>query len=388
VVLVLPSVKAGLIADDYHHKILMTGGDKRARILDSPSDMFRFFDGDVERLSQLVDYGLIPWWTYLSEDFKGAFWRPLPSATHWFDYVLWPNIPELMHVHSILWYALLVLLTGLMYRRFMGAGWVAGLAVMLFAIDDAHGMPAGFLCNRNALMATVFGILAIRVHDLWRKEKRWAGLVVGPLFFAASLLSAEFGISTCAYIAAYALFIDKGKWQRRAMSLAPYVVVVIVWRLLWTHLGYGISEVGGYIDPAREPLRYMSESVDRVVFLLLGQWAAPPSDLAMIMTPNISNKVWWAGFGLLVTLLLLLIGLLRRDKVARFVYGDRGDGISCAVFCSCRGVLQVSAKEYYMAGRIDIDVGYVSILPCDSFPGASSIAVEVSDGNPAVLGSS
>ena len=34
--LVLPSIKAGLIADDYHHKILMTGGDERVRAMDSP----------------------------------------------------------------------------------------------------------------------------------------------------------------------------------------------------------------------------------------------------------------------------------------------------------------------------------------------------------------
>jgi hypothetical protein len=318
VVLVLPSLKAGLVADDYHHKILMTGGDERARILDSPLDMFRFFGGDVDRLAESVDYGLTPWWTYVSEELRAAFWRPLASASHWLDYVLWPNSPPLMHLHSILWFALLVLLTGLMYRRFLGIGWVAGLAVLLFAIDDAHGMPAGFLCNRNALMATVFGILAILVHDRWRKEKWRIGLVLGPVLLTASLLCAEFGISTLAYIAAYALFVDQGKWQRRVMSLAPYVAVVIVWRLLWTHLGYGVSGIGGYIDPVREPLRYMSEAVNRIVFLLLGQWAAPPSDLAMIMTPNISSKVWWAGFGFIVALLLLLIRLLRRDKTARF----------------------------------------------------------------------
>ncbi len=318
VVLVLPSLKVGLVADDYHHKILMTGGDERARMLDSPLDMFRFFGGNVEQLAQFVDYGLMPWWTYVSDDLMAAFWRPLASASHWLDYVLWPNSPEMMHVHSILWYALLVFVTGLIYRRFMGIGWVAGLAILLFAIDDAHGMPAGFLCNRNALMATVFGILAILVHDKWRKEKCKFAPFFGPTLLAISLLCAEFGISTCAYIAAYALFIDKGKWQKRIMSLAPYAVVVIVWRLVWTYLGYGASGIGGYIDPVSEPFRFMSEALDRVVFLLLGQWALPPSDLSMMITTVIANKIWWAGLGFVLMLLLLLIGLLRRDKIARF----------------------------------------------------------------------
>ena len=49
-----------------------------------------------------------------------------------------------------------------LYRRLMGATAAAGLAALFYAIDDAHGPPVAFLANRNAMMATLFGVLAVQ----------------------------------------------------------------------------------------------------------------------------------------------------------------------------------------------------------------------------------
>jgi len=43
IILTLPSLKTGLVVDDYHHKLLMDGSDSPIKLLDSPIDMFRFF---------------------------------------------------------------------------------------------------------------------------------------------------------------------------------------------------------------------------------------------------------------------------------------------------------------------------------------------------------
>jgi hypothetical protein len=167
VILALPSLNAGLFVDDYHHKLLMDGSDSPIRLLKSPLDMFCFFDGDPQRTAELIDYGF-PWWTY--KGIKGAFWRPLASITHWLDYILWPDTPALMHAQNILWYGALIIAVTFLYRRFITATWVVSLAALLYAIDDAHGMPVGFIANRNAVMATFFGILTIIAHDKWRRE--------------------------------------------------------------------------------------------------------------------------------------------------------------------------------------------------------------------------
>jgi hypothetical protein len=270
--------------------------------------MFRFFDGDPKHISQLKDYGFLTWWTY--EKIKGAFWRPLASITHWLDYIIWPNSPALMHLHSLLWYGALVMAAAFLYRRFATTALVAGLAALLYAIDDAHSMLAGFISNRNALMTTFFGVLAIIAHDKWRRDNWLAGMALGPLLLTASLLSAEAGISTCAYLAAYMLFIDRGIWWKRIATMVPYAAVVIVWRFLWLHLGYGIENLGVYVDPLREPSHFISAVKNNASFLLLGQWALPPSDIAIMLTPSHWILLWRSALIFLALLAFVFAPLL------------------------------------------------------------------------------
>ena len=317
IILTLPSLWSGLAADDFHHKLLMDGSDSPIRLLKSPLDMFNFFDGDSQHASEFMDYGLFPWWTY--KKIKAAFWRPLASLTHWLDYTLWPDIPFLMHAQSILWYVILVISTVILYRRFISPAWIAGLAALLYAIDHTHGMPVGFLSNRNAIMATFFGVLAIIAHDKWRRDNWNAGLVFGLIFLAASLLSAEAGIATCAYLAAYMLFIDESSWQKRIVTMMPYFAVVVIWRFVWTYLGYGIANIGAYIDPLSEPLRYINAVKDRAPFLLLGQWALPPSDITTLLPPKYWIPLWYIALIFLVLLTLLFLPILKRQRTARFL---------------------------------------------------------------------
>jgi len=129
--------------------------------------MFRLISGDPARMHEWHDYGLLPWWSDL--EIKGAFWRPLSSATHWLDYLLWPEWPALMHAQSVAWYALLAAAVGVLYGGSWGDGG-RGLAAVLYVIDDAHGMPVGFLSNRNAILAALLGVLALLAHMRWRHD--------------------------------------------------------------------------------------------------------------------------------------------------------------------------------------------------------------------------
>ncbi len=315
IILTLSSLQAGLAIDDYHHKLLMIGSDSPIRLLDSPIDMFKFFDGDPERTTEIMDHGFFPWWT--DKDIKGAFWRPLASITHWLDYILWPDSPLLMHVQSVMWYGALAAAVAFLYRRFISVTWIAGLAALLYAIDDAHGTPVGFLANRNAVMATLFGVLTILIHDKWRRGNLRIGIVVGPALLVASLLSAEAGIATCAYLFAYAVFIDRGTLLRRFTAMIPYVAVVVIWRIIWTYQGYGVEGMGAYIDPLGTPLRYIVAVKNRAPFLLLGQWALPPADITMIF-PLYTTLFWRIGLVFLVLLIIALIPLLWLQRSTRF----------------------------------------------------------------------
>jgi len=319
VVLTLPSLRAGWIVDDHFHRAIMVAPPELRADLPGPLDMFRFLDGDHDHTRALMNAGFLPWWT--DAGIKGAFWRPVTAITHWLDYQLWPESPALMHLHGVLWYGATVVVLGVFYRRMMGATWMAGLAVLLYAVDDARGLPVGFIANRNTLIATFFGIVTLLAHDRWRRQVRrrkliaWAGFAT----FVLSLLASEAGLATTAYLFAYALFVDRGSRRARIMSLIPYALIVIAWRIAWSALGYGVSAgMGLYIDPLAEPIAYAMAALARIPVLLAGQFALPPADVAILLGPHYAWIHWLVAVTMIVGMTAIAWPLLRRSADARF----------------------------------------------------------------------
>jgi len=208
-----------------------------------------------------------------------------------------------------------------LYRRLAGPVWIAGLAALLYVLDDGNYMPVAFVANRNAVIALFFGLLAVLMHDKWRREGSIGGAILACVFLALSLLSAEAGIATAAYLGAYALVFEQGKWSRRIRSLVPAVAVVILWRFVHGALGYATHASGVYIDPGAEPLRFAVAALERGPIMIFAQL-----------------------FGSVVVLLAVLRPLLRRDRVARFWFLGMVFAVVpiCATMASNRNLLFVS----------------------------------------------
>jgi hypothetical protein len=316
VLLALPALQVGWVLDDYYHRTVLLQRSRLRDLLGPPSDMFRFFRGDPERTGRLIDLGLFPWWT--DPVLKGEFLQALTVLTHRLDYALWPDSPALMHAHSLLWLGAAVAVTACFYRRILGLTWVAGVAALLFAVDDARGATVGFLANRNALVAVTFGVSALIAHDRARRDASRPAAVLGPLLLLAALFSKEEGIGTCAYLAAYALSIDpRGRW-RGSLALWPYAVAVVAWGALRAYWGYGVRDMGLYIDPLTDGGRFLTAATSRLPILLLGQWSPIPADLGSVLRPPFSTALWWFAVGFLGVLFLAMAPLLRRDPRARF----------------------------------------------------------------------
>jgi hypothetical protein len=316
VALTLPALGGGWTLDDYYHRVVLLETPAYRDLFGPPDEMFRFFRGDPVRTAAVMDLGFFPWWTY--PGLKAEFCQPLTVLTHRFDYWLWPNSPALMHAHSLLWFGTLVAVVTCLYRRLFGPTWVAGVAGLLFALDDAHGTPAGFLANRNVLVAGVFGVLALIAHDAWRREGRRWGMLLAPVLLGASLFAKEEGIATCAYLAAYSLWLDRAGWRRGCLALIPSVAVVLLWATLRAHWGYGVHDMGLYVDPLTEPGAFATAAAQRLPILLLGQWAVPPSDVTALLGPAGRTILWCAGVAFLLLLCFAVAPLLRRDPLARF----------------------------------------------------------------------
>lgn len=312
----LPALWSGWQQDDLLQRYYLLGNPDPSGTPVSPLNIFAFLDGDSATIARHRDLGVIPWWTY--PRLRLAFFRPLTGLTHYSDYALWPRSAELMHAQNLLWFGALIAAVTLLYRRLHGVTWLAGLAALLYALDDAHGLPAGWLANRNAVVAACFGVLALVVHDHWRRGTFRAGEKLGPLLFVIGLLSGETALATVAYLIAYALFVDEGSFLRRINSLVPYGVATVIWLVLYRELGFGTQGSGFYVDPYAQPMSYLGALLERGPILLMDQWAFPPSSPYMFISAEARDILLiWA---LLVCLLVgfLLVPLLRKDRYARF----------------------------------------------------------------------
>lgn len=318
IVLSIQVVGTGLVFDDYSQRdiLLRRAGWALKDVFVPGLGMFSFLNGDPEQTKLAMEFGILPWWTL--EELRIAFLRPLTEITHGLDYHLWPDSPALMHAHSLLWFGIMIFAAAILYRKIMESMWVAGLAAFLYAVDDAHGVPVGWLANRNALIAAVFGFTTLIVHDRWRRGGWKIGIVVGPVCLLSGLFSAEAAIAIGAYLLAYELFLIRGGLRRKIVGLFPYAVVTILWWLAYHRAGFGAEGSGGYFDPGQEPFLFLRALVERIPILLLGQWFLPDAAIYGFLPKPLAVVMWLVAVLLLAALVILLLPLLKRDPIARF----------------------------------------------------------------------
>jgi hypothetical protein len=303
--------------DDYVLALIARARGAPVGLQRAPLDLFTFTTGDPAANHQLMDVGLmLPWWT--DPELKIAFFRPVSSLTHWLDERLWPSSPVLMHLHSLLWFGVLLVAVGAVYRCLDGSARAAGVAFLLYAVDDAHGPTLAWLANRNALIAGVFGVAALIAHDAWRRRRSLGGAVLAPLSLLAGLLAGELAIGAVGYLVAYAAVLDPGSRRERAVSLVPTAAVVVGWRVYWLGAGYGARGSGAYVDPLASPLAFCAGLPARLAVLLHGQFSAPPSDLAFLAPPSHRPLLISIAVATVGVVTWLLLPFVREDRTCRF----------------------------------------------------------------------
>lgn len=349
VLLVASSLFAGLAFDDFFQKLRAQGRDPFGH---HPLDIFTFCWGPQD-VAIGQETGVLPWFTLPHT--RLAFFRPLASLTHYVDYTLWPSQTWLMHAQNVAWYGLAVGLVAAFYRRVVHREWVAGLAAVLYACDDAHALPVAFLANRNAIMALALGIGALSMHDRWRRDGQRSAAILAPLLFALALSCAEASLGALAYLVAYAACLEPPdtRLRDRVLSIVPYFVLLAGWQSLARHFGYHIEGSALYIDPVREPLRFASEAPMRALALLLGQLLGPPADVWHLIPRYLQLVLAVLASLLLLVTARVVVPLFRRDAPTRFfVVGALLALIPvCATFTSDRLLLFVGVGAMGVVAR-------------------------------------
>ncbi len=310
------SLFIGLQVDDYIHRLLLMEQPPDSLLAPRAAwDVFGFFPAGAERVRAAIHDGTLPWWA--PDDLRLSFFRPLTSLTHWVDYRFWPQLPWLMHLQNLMWLGGMTWIGARLFRAICGATWEGGMAALLFAVDPAHGMPAGWIANRNALISGCFGALAVLLYVRGRQGMRGASWLA-PVALLAGLASAELSLGVPAYLLAYALLLDEGHWLRRLARLTPCAVVTLAWIALYKAWGYGATASHMYLDPGAEPARFLGAIIEQLPILLLGQLFLPPADVYNLLL--ITLRPFWTmlAVGVLITLVWVVFKRLRNDRVARF----------------------------------------------------------------------
>ncbi len=311
----LCSLPAGLVIDDY---VLRMHLEQRWLLPDPHPvlSLFSFVPGEAAGRQLMIDQGILPWWTH--PELHLSFFRPLSALTHALDDALWRDRIWLQHLHSVAWWMLCLVTVGGLLRQVLGRGAVAALALLLFAVEDAHAWPIWWLSNRNALVTLSLGALAAWMYVRWRQGGAGRDLAGCLLTFTGALLGGESGIGAAAWMGAWELTMAREPWLKRARALAPVILVILAWRLCYTAMGYAAHGSGLYIDPGADPLRYLSELSERLPILALGQWAQAPVDVFAFAPEGLRLALQVGGLLTLAGVGLWLRPALQQRAEARF----------------------------------------------------------------------
>lgn len=299
VLLSVPSLGAGLQTDD--HLLI----DR----LERGMPLFRSFRITDEVFARGQDNGTFPWWS--GPALRVSFLRPVAELSHRLDFALWGDRALPMHLTNALLYALIAWLAAQTFRRLLPAR-TAGLAALLFVLNDAHGSSVGWISGRNTLLALMFGLASLWTYLLERPG--WARPLASPLLLALALLSGEAGAATLAYLGAHALLLSGGPPLARLRPLLPHALVTIAWVALYLAGGYGSHGAAWYRDVTGAPLATLIAGLADLPIWLFSQLGISVMSALLALPP------WTRAIPLvlLLPILALLLPVLRRDRTGRF----------------------------------------------------------------------
>jgi hypothetical protein len=313
--LVSPTLFIGLNLDDFLHRYCGLSMKGSEEICPSFFSLFTIVPGIPRLTHRLIEDGFAPWWT--NENILVAFMRPVTALTHRLDYLLFPDSPWLMHLHSMLWFGGAVYVATRLYRSVMGVGMMSAATAFAFAVDHVHGMPVGWIANRNALVGAFFGTAALAAYVESRKAGSWRYAFLGVPCLVIGLLGGEIALGVWAYFLAHAIVLDDAPIAKRIRALAPYLFATVAWRLAYKWLGFGAVGSALYIDPAQEPLVFL-RALSRLPQLLLGTYGFPPAEAGFFVSDRLALLAVVGSVSFVVYFAVAAWALVRFDRNARF----------------------------------------------------------------------
>ena len=260
----IPGLRTPLLLDDYTQRAMAEG---RYPSPPGPFQLYDFID-DANR-AILLDRGILPWWSHPKVVMR--FLRPLSSALLWVDYRIVGGNPFWGHLHSFLWWAAACFAVHALLRRLFTSR-VAWLGVAVFALAPCHALPLSWMANREEIVSTALGTVALTVYLRWREERRARDGILSLALFSVAALAGEYTLCFAGYAVAAELVIRRESIPRRLVGLACFALPLVGYAAIHQALRYGAFGIGYYHDPIGDLGAYAASAPRRLGVLFATAW--------------------------------------------------------------------------------------------------------------------
>ncbi len=356
----VPSIRCGFFADDWLHRLAL---DQFPDIFREHVNLFGLIRS-TEEVHAFKRFGLAPWWTDL--DVRINFWRPIPSITHYLEYLAFGHDTIAAHLISIAFYALSVFLVYRLLARYLTYALPLVIGVAVYALDDAHALNIVWIANRNETIGGIFVLASLLAFIRYRESgaRLFAGLSL--LAYVCALLSKESGLVLPLFLLAHLLVFPERAGQPILGRIKPFFGLLVTFALLsvgflylyFIVLGHEANTVY-YINPGKNPVlwatNFFRSGFYHAVILATGVpmhalSASPVRDypLAGLLLGAITLGFW-----------VLAWRWLRNDRPLRFFVLTMvvGQIIVTTSFPDPRNLLLPSIGFAYMVARVFEEAG-------------------------------
>lgn len=348
-VFALPSLGAGYFNDDIWQRWFVLDHIQGTRI-DPWWQLFGIPHAGA--MPDTIFHGLLPWWT--SAHFQLSFFRPLAVVTHFVDYLLWPNTPWLMHLQSILLYALLCVAVVRLYRRLLTGAGVATTAALLYAVDEAHLEAVAWIAARNSVLTAIFSTLTLLFLERQRESGSGRFALLAALSLVLAHLSSEGAFAVWAYILGWTLFVARRPLRATLLWLTPAALVSIGFAVVTAHLGYTVVGGGAYVDPRVRPIEFLHVVLLRFPLLLWEEFGPPAWVARWVAETSFNEPVQLACAGAwLLVCAVALPRVWRQPELRALSVGTLGSALAvCAARPEPRLLLMVGLGAHALCGAV------------------------------------
>jgi hypothetical protein len=174
-----------------------------------------------------------------------------------------------LHLHSYLWWILLVLASARFYIRRLPRR-AALLATAIFALAPCHVIPLAWLANREALLSLTFGILALDEATRTDSANATKRVFLTVLLWTLALLSGEYALGMLGYFGLSWLFaLQKNTRVQVCLRGLAFALPALAYLGVRKALGYGTHGSAFYSDPSDNLHVYLVTAPRRIVTLAL-----------------------------------------------------------------------------------------------------------------------